>query len=999
MKKPLTTKFYYAIAGLLLVAGATFFFLRNEGRFEGEEEEEEEHEGEEILGAFDLWTKMRAYPAENFSTASYTDAFEFSKKMPKAPQRVTDPRARPESSTWLPLGPQNFSGRVLCLGWDPTNANNMWVGTAAGGLWKSTTGGTGAPSGVNWTYVPTGFPVLGVPSIVVNPTDPDEIYIGTGEVYDADAWASGVSGSGSVRTFRGSYGIGILKTTDGGANWTKTLNFSTSSLIGVMDLAMDPNNPAIVYAATTNGLWRTTNSGGNWTQVSTVASAMSIRYKPGSSTTMYIGFGEFGSTGAGIYRTTNANAATPTFTKITSGLPTVISGKIMLAVTAAAPTNVYASIGNSPYSMSDPEGLYRSTNDGVNWTGVKTGAASVLTNQGWYAHDLAVDPTNVNTIYWGELNLFKSTDAGANFSTQSAWNGWAVPGPVVMGSTSEGTSNYVHGDIHRIYISPTNSSIIYMCTDGGIFRSKTAATTSFDGLNGGLQTVQIYNNVGISTSSTFMIAGLQDNEGVIYNGSPSCQRIGSLGDGFHAAVDPNNENICYIESYYGNILKRSTNKAGSFGTQLFSNPNNPPPPENANFNSPFVLAPSSPSTIYLGTMYIRKTTTPGTSNALAGGTAIMNGGNPLSADSAPVLTISVSKTDANWLYASTIPWQNYGLRSKLWKSTNGASSFTEITNGLPDRYYTKIAVDPNNKDRLVVTLSGFGGSHVYLSNNGGTTWTDIGAGLPDVPVNVAMFDPGNSQSLFIGNDLGFYYANGVPLTGTPASYALTWRSYNTGMEDALIVSDIMISSAGKLRVATYGRGFWEVDIPPVILPAVFNNINVTATDKGNLLKWQIATQQNVSRYEIEYGTDGYVFNKIATVPAKTGATGNIDYSYLHAITNSTDGYYRIRVIDLDGTATYSTVVQVKAASLTTGFAAYPNPTTGLLKMSVPPAITGDATLTIFNAAGQAVMQKRYTSLRGVREISADITPFAAGTYEAVLSNGVTKWQTRILKQK
>src|SRR6202008_4104196 len=117
-----------------------------------------------------------------------------------------------------------------------------------------------------------------------------------------------------------------------------------------------------------------------------------------------------------------------------------------------------------------------------------------------------------------------------------------------------------------------------------------------------------------------------------------------------------------------------------------------------------------------------------------------------------------------------------------------------------------------------------------------------------------------------------------------------------------------------------GKGLWESDKAVFPLPVVFNDFTVTTNNNGNLLKWNIATQSNVARYEIEYSTDAFKYNKVATVPPQFGST-NLSYSYLHAIQNITDGYYRIKIVDLDGVISYSSIVQVKAKQATTKFAA------------------------------------------------------------------------------
>ena len=168
----------------------------------------------------------------------------------------------PNTAPWTELAPKNFAGRVLSIAFHPTNPNIMFVGTASGGIWKTTNGGTGGAGGINWQFVPTGFPVLGVSSIVINPANPNEIYAGTGEVYNnPTSIGGGPTGAGHIRLFRGTYGIGIIKSVDGGLTWTKTLDFSSSSVKGVMDMWIHPTTPSTVWAGTTDGIYRTTNSG------------------------------------------------------------------------------------------------------------------------------------------------------------------------------------------------------------------------------------------------------------------------------------------------------------------------------------------------------------------------------------------------------------------------------------------------------------------------------------------------------------------------------------------------------------------------------------------------------------------------------------------------------------------------------------------------------------------------------------------------------------------
>jgi photosystem II stability/assembly factor-like uncharacterized protein len=978
MKKPLRLLFYCSL--VLAVTASAFVLLHSGKEFEGEEEEGIPG----VLRSMDLWSEMRTYPNKTMSKTAYYESFEQSRRMSIAESREFSTTTAP----WTALAPKNFSGRVISLAFHPTNQNIMWCGAASGGLWKTTTGGTGAAGGINWTYVPTGFPVLGVMSIAVHPTDGNTLYIGTGEVYNNGAPGASPTAGGHIRTYRGSYGVGILKTTDGGANWTKVLDYAYDNLTGVADILIHPSSPNTVFAATTNGVLRTTNGGTSWDTVLNVPMAMDICFKPGDPNTLYAACGNFNTAGRGIYKTTNANAATPTFSAINSGLPAVISGKIALCISPANPSMVFASVGKDP-NTSDAFGLYISTNEGGSWTqkmsaSTAMGANSAL-GQGWYAHDVAVSPNSTDSIYWAEMELYRSANNGTSFTRETIWSQWNINFTTV-GATSEGTaSTYAHADVHRVIISPFKSNTIFLLTDGGIFKS-TNAGDAFIGCNGGLQTAQIYPNMAVSMQdANFMIGGLQDNEGFVYEGNAGCRRIGSLGDGFHAAISARNDDTCFITSYYLNI-RRSTNQAVSWAA-VYSNGN--PPTETACFNSPFVMSQNDPNVLYAGTHRIKKSTNRGATWA--------NVGPILSHTDAAILYIAVAPSNVNVLYVSVAP--GGGERSKLFKSTNGGTSFTEITGTLPDRYYSDIAIDAANPNRIAVTLSGFGTSHVYLSRDAGATWSNIGGGLPDMPTNTVMFDPNNRRTIYVGNDLGVYYANGAPAGSgaLPVATALTWTAYSEGIEDAMIVSDLLVTNTGKMRLASFGRGLWERDLAPSsVLPFVFKDFNVNVVNDGNQLRWTISSQGNTDRYEVEYSNDAATFRKVATVTA-TGASGDITYHYLHPITNDMDGFYRIKIIDADGSYEYSTVQAVKARKLITKLTATPNSTTGLFKLKIPSDNKGALNMQVYDGAGKLVMLKRLDLNPGAQEVPVNISHLAAGTYQLVCEGYQVKYTTRIIK--
>ncbi len=936
-----------------------------------------------VLRQMDLWSEMRTYPNKVMDASEFNSSFLLSKAMLASQAAPNSPNSI-MATPWIELGPKNFSGRILSIGFHPTDPNTMWVGSASGGLWKTTTGGTGGPGGISWTYVPTGFPVLGVSSIVVNPLNGNEIYIGTGEVYNSTP--GGSTGAGHIRLFRGSYGIGILKSVDGGVTWTKTLDFTNSSLKGVMDMVIHPTTPATVFAATTDGIYRTTNSGTSWTLIHNVTYAMDLVFKPGDPNVLYSGSGNFLSANNGIWKTTNANAATPTFTKLTSAsFPNPISGKIMLAMSAANPDRIYASIGKDP-NTSDGQGLFVSNDQGATWAG--TGVANMLGTQGWYAHDIAVSQSNANNLIWAELNTYRSTNGGTSTTNTGIWSQWDINNTTV-GDLTEGVSNatnYVHADVHRISPSPHNTNTFFLCTDGGLFRTTDNGAT-FNTLNGGLNTAQIYADMTVHPSNAnYMLIGLQDNEAAVYEGNAGFRRIGNLGDGFHAAMNFNGT-IQLVESYYFN-RRRSTNSGGTWGGGSGA----VPATENACFNVPMVFSRAASSVyMYAGTNVFKRSANSGST-----WTNFTNAGNPIAGSLCPAIAMVAPTNDI--VYFSTGP--GGGVRSKLWKTTNATAVtpvFTEITGTLPDRYYSGIDVDPTDPNRLFVTLSGFGSSHIYMSVNGGTTWSDLGTGLPNVPHNSVFINPSARGQVYVANDLGVFVANNIPLTGPlGATTSVYWNNFSQGMGDAVMAADILVTNTGKLRLATYGRGIWETDLASLTLPIVMKQFKAWEVQTGNQLDWTVSSQQNVKQYEVEYSTDGSRFSKITTIAAITGS-GDITYKYLHTDGKNSDAFYRIKTVDNDGAFKYSNVELVKAQRLLTKITAYPNPTTGVFNIRLNAPINGTFDIKVYNSIGSLMMQEKQTVRQGNNNLSMNISRLAPGNYQVVCEGQNRKWVTTILK--
>nr|WP_321235985.1 T9SS type A sorting domain-containing protein [uncultured Psychroserpens sp.] len=726
--------------------------------------------------SLDIWSQERAYPLNTIPTSKYLTAF--SDKRNNSSRRSSQ-----MVGEWESLGPQNIGGRTLCLAFHPTNPDIIFAGSASGGLWKTTTQGVGINA---WEYIETGFPVLGVASIAIDSNDADIMYIGTGEVY-----GSGLAQPGTEnRLTRGSYGIGVLKTTDGGNTWSHSLVFNQDDIKGVSDIAINPLNPSIVLAAASDGLYRSDNSGSSWTLVLNQPNCIDIEIDSNNPNNVYVSQGNLNTIlsadECGIYKSTNGGS---TFIELTDpgNLTSAWSGNAKLEIDPVNSNVIYASIYDAQTTSGTTNaGLFKSVNGGVNWTNINN--QNIARFQGWYSHDIAVNPNDVTEIMSVGIDAWKSTLSGTFFIKQSDWMAW--PFGEISVDTPEGGDNYIHGDIHAVYYHPLVPDKIFFASDGGVFSSSDGGDT-FTTHNGGLQTTQFYADMSSSsTNPNFCIAGAQDNASYIYNGTPSWSRVIG-GDGMTTAVNKDNDQIVY-GSAQGLYILRSDNGGEFFSVARPTIDND----DYTAFSAPFVLAPTNNNLVYAGS---RKLYSSGN-----------NGDNwlPVSSEvdgTNVIVKIAVSPVNANVLYVATsrIPLTVSFQSPKLFKSINGGATFTEIT-GFPDRVIKDIEFDPNDENTVYVAFSGFGSSHVYKTIDGGSIWNAIDNGLPDLPTNTVLIDPFNSDHVYVGNDLGVYFSeNG----------GNTWDDFSEGLPEAVMVYDLNLSPANnKVRIATHGHGIHQRDL-------------------------------------------------------------------------------------------------------------------------------------------------------------------------------------------
>jgi len=709
--------------------------------------------------ALDAFCMQRALEDSIIPHQLYSKAYEKHQEMQLLSKKKDDVQ-------WEAIGPKNFAGRMIGLAFNPQNPNTILAGSASGGLWKTTTDGIGVEA---WKYVHTGFPVLGVMGIAVNPLDSNEIYIGTGEVYRYRKSGEGIG----ERTSRGTYGIGLLKSTDNGISWTKVLDWQYGDMRGINDVLINPVRPNTVWAATSEGLHVSYNAGDTWELKVDAFNATDVLMHPQDTSIVFAACGNFGSANHGIYRSTNGGID---FEKISNGgnnLPTTWSGKTMLDMQLTEPYTLFASIADQFMSR----GLFSSTDNGASWR--KLNGVDYATYQGWFSHDVAVHPENENEVVVVGVLPYKSTDGGVTLAQTAAASAGSLNATPVG---DPGPSDYCHVDIHRVMYHPTNYNKVYYVTDGGIFVSPDGGLT-FETRNGSLQTQQFYADFSNShQDSIFAIGGMQDNNTAIYEGNDSWRRV-IQGDGLSTAINPLNDSIVYGSSQYLNINK-SINKAQSFF------PIRPPNNNNATtaFAGPYAMCQSNPNILYAGRNTIFKSENSADWNFQS---------EPL--NGAYMLRIAVAPQNCDLLYASTgIP--DFGGIA-LYKSDDGAQTWEKATSNLPRRFMLDIAVHPKNEDWVYVAIGAYRNKHLYKSEDGAESFKIIGAELPDVPVNTILIDTVGVDHLYIGTDIGVYVSD---------NDGKTWSVLQAGLPDAILAMDLSISPVNrKLRVATHGNGVYQ----------------------------------------------------------------------------------------------------------------------------------------------------------------------------------------------
>ena len=723
------------------------------------------------------------------------------------------------------IGPAVMSGRIVDLAVVEADPNVFYVASATGGLWKTTN------NAVTLTPVFQNQPVHSIGDVAVHQVDTSLVWVGTGERANRQST---------------SWGDGVYRSEDGGRTW-ENVGLTDSHHIG--RIALHPTDPDVVYVAAMGHLWgpnqerglyKSVDGGATWERILFVdedTGVVDVALDPDNPQIVYaasyqrrrrpFGF-HGGGPGSGLWKSTDGGRTWNNLTELAprNGLPEGEVGRIGISIYRSDPRIVYVCVEQGlRYNASTAyeerkAGIYRSEDRGESWTHM-----SDWNPRPMYASQILVDPNDDQRVYM--VNAFSwSDDGGENFTR---------------------ARQSLHGDDRFVWVNPEDSEHVMKADDGGLGISYDRARTwlyithlpvsqfyrvSYDfrhpyWVYGGLQD----NGSWAGPNATYRSEGILNHDWVKWGG----------GDGFLNLVDPRDDRTLYVESQYLGLDRvdlengqrqriRPGDPTGAIGArrnwetwldlegpeQRLGNAMEP-----ANWDGPFLLSPHDPNTVYAGTAVLWKSTDQGRSWTSLGDlttgakrqTLPIMGELPtpetLSLDDGipyyPTLTaIAESPLEEGVLYVGTDD-------GNLQVSRDRGATFQEVSQRLPgapaDAWINGIEASQHSRGRVYVALNNYRNddfaNYLYRSDDYGESWRDITGNLPPRRVTrTVREDPRNPDLLYLGTELGMFLS---PDAGSH------WVEIRSGLPTAAVNDLAVHPRDNDLILGTHGRGIWILD--------------------------------------------------------------------------------------------------------------------------------------------------------------------------------------------
>lgn len=682
------------------------------------------------------------------------------------------PSARIPGSAWTPIGPRptwhggttTYAGRITALAPHPSDGAVVYVGTANGGVWKTVDGGE------HWVPLTDKQPSLAVGALALAPGNPETIWVGTGEPnFACDTH----------------FGVGLLRSTDGGYRWTQ-FGAATFANLAISRVVIHPTNPSVMWVSATSamagficgsvgsssGVYKSTDGGVNWSTTGSPGGDVSdLVIDPFDPQVLFLTRNY-----SGVYRSTNGGTSWSPLTG--TGLPASGARRIDLAIHPTVPGTVYALYTNGSGNLIN---TWKSIDSGASWTPLASLPSPLCAQQCFY--DLLAEVAPDGALWEGGYGLFRTATDGA-VASDWAWQG------------------VNHPDQHALAFGPGGA--IWVGHDGGVQRS-TDGGASWTSRNGNLGAMQFYPGAALHpTDGSFALAGCQDNGSQKWTGSGTWTWLRG-GDGAFSAIDPTSPDTTWYTSWQYLGIAKTTN-GGTFASAV-TGLTDSASGANSAFIAPLAICPGNSQVLIAASNNVWRTNNGAASWA-------SNSPDPLSSGVSPenhVRALAFEPSDATCgTYFAAV--KNGKVHRTMVGGGAGAGAWVDISTGLPGRGIADLAVDPSSPGTAWAAIAGYGaGQQVYRTTDAlsaSPTWAAASAGLPNSPTNAVLVDPVDGATVYAGNDLGVWRS-----TDSGAS----WAPFMTG-HPVVPVHDLAANAAtGALVSFTHGRGAFRL-VPPAPRP-------------------------------------------------------------------------------------------------------------------------------------------------------------------------------------